>query len=195
MNPPKRTRICAVSRVSVERKTARPDVVYAFAHVGILYEEAEHHNAVFLGTDNTGNPCHAHQRSTVPGSDFKNNVSGSVAEYSFHWVGTSDRLYVFEAPIDMLAFISLHKENWQQHSYVSLCSTADRAAVQMLKDHPTLRSVFLCLDHDSAGIEGAYRIAEGVRTLEPNYAIWWVLPQHKDWDEDNKARQAAMPLI
>ncbi len=162
------------------------DVVYAFAHAGLLYEEPEYHNAVFLGVDDDGTPRHAQKRSTSPASDFKNNVAGSDADYSFHWNGTSDRLYVFEAPIDMLAYISLHKENWQQHSYVALCSTADRAAIRILKSNPALKNIYLCLDHDSAGIEGAYRIAESICAVG-EYDLWRVLPQNKDFDEDLKA--------
>ncbi len=32
----------------------------------------------------------------------------------------------------MLSYISLHKENWQDHSYVALCSVADHAMFRML---------------------------------------------------------------
>ena len=62
---------------------------------------------------------------------------------SFHFDGASEYLFVFEAPIDMLAYISMHKNGWENHSYVALCSTADRAALQMLKDNPHLKTVYL----------------------------------------------------
>lgn len=71
--------------------------------------------------------------------------------------------------------------------YVALCSTADRAALRMLKDHPQLKQVYLCLDHDSAGIEGAYRIADSIHSLG-EYQVYRLFPAHKDWDEDLKAR-------
>lgn len=162
------------------------EVVHAFIHKGILYEDAVNHNAVFVGLDEKGVARHVQKRSTVPQSSFKNNLEGSDAAYAFHHVGTSDRLYVFEAPIDMLAFISLHKTGWEQHSYVALCSTADCAAIRMLKTYPNLKSVYLCLDHDSAGIEGAYRVAESIHALG-DYSVWRKMPEHKDWDEDLKA--------
>ena len=36
------------------------DVVSYFARKKMLYEDAEHHNAVFIGTDKSGSPRHAH---------------------------------------------------------------------------------------------------------------------------------------
>ena len=184
--PQKHTDMRRVYGYLLNERCLDRDVVYAFAHAGLLYEEPEYHNAVFLGVDEDGTPRHAQKRSTSHASDFKNNVAGSDAYYSFHWNGTGDRLYVFEAPIDMLAYISLHKENWQQHSYVALCSTADRAAIRMLKSNPALKNIYLCLDHDSAGIEGTYRIAGNIRAVG-QYNLWRVLPKHKDFDEDLKA--------
>lgn len=57
----------------------------------------------------------------------------------------------------------------------------------MLKSTQALKNIYLCLDHDSAGIEGAYRIAESIRSLGCDYTLWRVFPQNKDWDEDLKA--------
>lgn len=163
------------------------DVVYAFVHAGTLYEDAPNHNAVFIGTDENGKPRHIQKRSTNPQSDYKGNVTGSDIAYAFHHVGTSDRLYVFEAPIDMMAYISMNKQGWEKHSYTALCSTADCAAIRMLKTYPNLKTVYLCLDHDSAGIEGAYRVAKSIHALG-DYTVWRKMPKQKDWDEDLKAR-------
>ena len=163
------------------------DVVYAFVHAGMLYEDAPNHNAVFVGTDENGKPRHIQKRSTNPQSDYKGNITGSDIAYASHHVGTSDRLYVFEAPIDMMAYISMNKQGWEKHSYTALCSTADCAAIRMLKTYPNLKTVYLCLDHDSAGIEGAYRVAESIHALG-DYIVWRKMPKQKDWDEDLKAR-------
>ena len=163
------------------------DIIHAFTHEGLLYEDADNHNVCFVGKDDTGTVRHLHKRATNPLSDFKGNITGSDAEYAFHYTGKSDRLYVFEAPIDLLAFLTLYPAGWQEHSYVALCSTADRAALRMLKDHPQLKQVYLCLDHDSAGIEGAYRIADSIHSLG-EYQVYRLFPEHKDWDEDLKER-------
>lgn len=58
-----------------------------------------------------GAGCH------TQGKSYRGNIEGSDPRCSFHWVGTSDRLYVFEAPIDLLAFLTLYPDGWQQHSY------------------------------------------------------------------------------
>lgn len=70
---------------------------------------------MFVGFDQDGAPRHANLRGTGSESTFKGNADGSVPEYSFHWTGRSKYLCLFEAPIDMLSFISMHKKNWQQH--------------------------------------------------------------------------------
>ena len=46
------------------------DVVHAFIHEGILYEDAVNHNAVFVGLDENGVARHVQKRSTVPQSSF-----------------------------------------------------------------------------------------------------------------------------
>ena len=80
------------------------EVLNAFVRVGLIYEDANYHNAVFIGKDEHGVVRHAHKRSTSDiGKTFRINVEGSDPRYSFHWNGASDRLYVFEAPIDLLS--------------------------------------------------------------------------------------------
>ena len=137
-------------------------VLNRFVKEGLIYEDATHHNAVFVGVDGSGKPVHAHKRATSAKSDFKGNLDSSIAEYSFHFNGSSEYLFVFEAPIDMLAYISMHKKGWDRHSYVALCSTADRAVIQMLKDNPSLKTVYLCLDNDNAGLLGCKRVADSI---------------------------------
>ena len=125
------------------------------------------------------------------GKSYRGNIEGSDPRCSFHWVGTSDRLYVFEAPIDLLAFLTLYPDGWQQHSYVALCGTAEHAMLWMLEKNPNLRKAILCLDHDAAGIEAAGIEAAGRLSdilREHGYSqIASLQSEHKDWDEDLKA--------
>jgi len=170
------------------------DVIKYFAHEKLLYESEDHHNCVFIGMDKNGVPRHAHKRGTYTlGESFKGNVDDCDSRYSFHYTGTSNRIYVFEAPIDMLSYITLHNDNWQEHSYVSLCSVADHALVQMLKDNPQISKIYLCLDHDSAGIESEWRIRQHLNEL--GYRdISFVRPKYKDWNEILKAQNGIEPL-
>ena len=170
------------------------DVIKYFAHEKLLYESEEHHNCVFVGVDENGVPRHAHKRGTYTlGELFKGNVDDCDSRYSFHYTGASNRIYVFEAPIDMLSYITLHKDNWQEHSYVSLCSVADHALVQMLKDNPQINKIYLCLDNDSAGIESEWRIRHHLNEL--GYQdVSFVRPKYKDWNEILKAQNGIDPL-
>lgn len=102
------------------------EVLTAFVRAGLVYEDANYHNAVFIGKDEHGVVRHAHRRSTSDrGRPFRANTLGSVPRYSFHWDGTSERLYVFEAPIDLLSFLTLYPKDWQKHSYVALCGVGE----------------------------------------------------------------------
>lgn len=158
------------------------DVLYAFAHKGMIYESAEYHNAVFVGYDAQGNAAHANLRGTGSESTFKGNVPGSRPEYSFHWTGSSDKLYLFEAPIDMLSYISMHKDGWQKHSYAACCGVSDRVMLQMLQDDSNIKTVCLCLDNDEAGWKADKRIADKLFTQGIQTEI--LVPIHKDWNED-----------
>ena len=116
------------------------------------------------------------------GKTVKLTVEGSDTKYSFAHYGTSGRLYVFEAPIDMLSFISLHKENWRAHTYAASCSVSDRVLFQCLNDNPNLSKVYLCLDNDDAGQKANSRIAEKLNQMNIQNEV--LVPTHKDWNED-----------
>ena len=158
------------------------DVLYEFVRRKMIYESADYHSALFVGYDTNGKPRHAHKRGTVTSNPYKGNVAGSQPEFSFHWHGKSDRFYLFEAPIDMLSFISMHKENWKSHSYGASCSVSNRVLFQCLKDNPNIKNVYLCFDNDQAGQLANKRIAEKLNKMNIQNEI--LIPIHKDWNED-----------
>lgn len=159
------------------------EVVSAFARKGLLYESADHHNAVFVGRDEQGEIRHLHARGTLTGSHFRQTLPGSEKEYSFHWPGTSGKLYTFEAPVDMLSYISLHPEGWQNHSYVALCGVSAAPIHHLLETQPQLQGVTLCLDNDKAGHNAARRIA-GELLREWNVTVSAEFSTLKDWNDE-----------
>ena len=166
----------------IKHRSIARDVVAHFAKAGFLYEDAEYHNAVFVGTDTDGVPRHAHKRSANRyGKAFRLNVESSDPRYSFHHVGTDRSLYVFEAPIDMLSFITLYPENWQRHSYVACCGTSIQPVLQMLEQAPQLGTILLCLDNDEAGHQASRRMRE---QLDARYSVERLIPENKDWNDD-----------
>ena len=160
-----------------------PEVVSAFARKDLLYESANHHNAVFVGRDEQGEIRHLHARGTLTGSHFRQTLPGSEKEYSFHWPGTSGKLYAFEAPVDMLSYISLHPEGWQNHSYVALCGVSAAPIHHLLVTQSQLEEVTLCLDSDKAGHKAARRIAAEL-LREWNITVSAEFPSQKDWNDE-----------
>lgn len=158
------------------------DIIETFANENMIYESADYHNAVFVGFDKNGIPQHANKRGIDRGSTFKGNAESSMDEFAFHRIGKGKSLYLFEAPIDMLSFISMHKENWKTHSYAASCSVSDRVLFQCLKDYPYIEKVYLCLDSDEPGQTAADRISTKLFALGIESEI--LIPIHKDWNED-----------
>lgn len=158
------------------------EIIYSFAHEQMLYESKDYHSAVFLGFDKNGISRHANVRGIGASSTYKGNVSGSIPEYSFHWHGKSKYLFLFEAPIDMLSFISMNKKDWNIHSYAASCSVSDKVLFQCLKDNHNIQFVYLCFDNDSPGQEANKRIQNKLNELNIKSKI--LVPKHKDWNED-----------
>ena len=106
-------------------------------------------------------------------------VRGS--EWYDHIARRGGLLYVFEAPMDLLSFLTLYPDRWQEHSYVALCGTGGQAVCWMLEQHPSLQSVVLCLDHDEPGQTAARRLQEELQGAGYHSGI--LLPVHKDWND------------
>ena len=180
--PPKNDNMRRVYAYLLMHRGIDRDVLNTFANRQMIYESADYHNAVFVGFDANGVPRHAHKRGTGSESTYKGNADSSTPEYSFHWHGRSDRLYLFEAPIDMMSFISMHKNGWQHHSYAAACSVSDRVLYQMIADNPNIKTVCLCLDNDDAGQKAVKRI--GAKLTEQGINTEILVPTLKDWNED-----------
>lgn len=170
----------------MQKRHISREILSFFAKQGTLYESAGHHNAVFAGVDKEGNIRHIHKKGTCSdGKSFRMNGDGSDACYGFGYAGKGNRLYVFEAPIDLLSFLTLYPKGWQENSYITLNGVAEHAMLQMLKDYPHLDTVVLCLDHDPAGIEACGRLAE-ILAQNNCKKIQILRAAYKDWNEDLK---------
>ena len=131
-----------------ERKLS-PSLVNFFIAAGDIYEDAAHHNVVFVGRDADGHPRYASSRGI--NEKFRQDAAGAEKAFGFAHRGTDKQLLVFEAPIDLLSFIELFPKNWQQHNYLSLGGVSGKALRQFLSERPDVERVFLCLDADKAG--------------------------------------------
>lgn len=163
-----------------------PEIVSHFAHAKTIYEDADYHNVVFVGRDEKGEARFASKRGTLSfaQTSFHRDVAGSDKRYGFSHAGTSGKLMVFEAPIDMLSYISLYKQNWQQDSYIALGGVSDRALLQFLNGHENISKVCLCLDNDRAGLDAIGRIGKAVQDM--GYEVSAYVSHYKDWNEQLK---------
>ena len=167
----------------VKNRQLDREVVSHFAREKLLFEDAQYHNAVFVGVDENGIPRHAHKRSTNSyGKAFRINIEGSDPRYSFHHVGDNGSLFVFEAPIDMLSYISMNPEQWEESSYVACCGTTAQPVLSLAERIPILQRVYLCMDNDKAGDFASRRIAELLH--EKGILTERVSPELKDWNDD-----------
>ena len=190
--PPPNKDMRRVYAYLVKHRRIDPVVVSAFAKAGLLYEDANYHNAVFVGKDENGVARHAHKRSTnTIGKAFRLNAEGSDPKHSFHHIGTDGSLYVFEAPIDLLSYITLHSEYWQEHTYVACCGTSTLPVLEMLSRLPNINTVYLCLDNDKAGHTASKRMEELL--ADRDVATLRLTPNTKDWNEDLVMFESEVP--
>lgn len=160
-----------------ERKLS-PSLVNFFIAAGDIYEDAAHHNVVFVGRDADGHPRYASSRGIH--EKFRQDAAGAEKAFGFAHRGIDKQLLVFEAPIDLLSFIELFPKNWQQHNYLSLGGVSGKALRQFLSERPDVERVFLCLDADKAGEDACKRLAG---LLPDTVSVTRIQPCMKDWND------------
>ena len=195
--PEANTNMHRVYAYLIKQRFISPDIISHFAKQHTLYEDKEHHNAVFVGVDENGVPRQASKRSTNSyGNSFRITCQGSDTRYSFAHFGESKRLYVFEAPIDMMSFLTLYPKDWQKHSCIAMNGVYENAVLAALKNHSNLSEVILCVDNDEGGIEAVDRLKDILS--ENGYTdVKRLAPKFKDWNEVLKAKNgaAALPAV
>ena len=108
------------------------DIVNTLIQKGMLYED-KRRNAVFVGYDEQGAARFACVRGTY--GDYRGDCAGSDKRFGFTMAACapSERLYIFESPIDAMSHASLEKaitgdaDAWKQHSRLTLAGTSDTA--------------------------------------------------------------------
>ena len=158
-------------------------VIRQFMNRGLLYEDAEHHNCVFVGKNSAGQAKYAGLRGTYDrdGKGFRGDVTGSDKNTGFPIPSdpSLDLVHVFEAPIDLMSYLSLHRE---PINAVALCGLYDGALETYLKDNPSIKRITLCLDADAPGRAAAQQLKD--KYSARGYAVTVEEPRSgKDWNE------------
>ncbi len=176
----------------LRKRGVAAQVIQDFIRAGLLYEDAEHHNCVFVGRDSSGQPRFASKRGTYDrnGSGFKGDVPGSDKSIVFPlpcnpaipWVA------VFEAPIDLMSFCTLHRE--VRSNAVALCGLHNEPLNTYLRENPHLRHIVLCLDADEPGREAMEQMISDYK--QQGFTVSVRTPKHgKDWNEYLQQRTSA----
>lgn len=177
--PPRCESNAKIMKYLTEERKLPQELIERFVADGLIYEDARHHNVVFVGTDANGIPRYVHCRGTA--DKFRMDVTGSDKSYGFCYRGKGTELYVFEAPIDLLSHIALFPAGWEEHSYLSLGGVSPKALERFLSERRDIESVFIATDNDEAGNHAAEKLAE---LIPQEISVYRFLSHAKDWNEE-----------
>lgn len=167
-------RVCAYLR----GRGISPGIIGSFIKMGLLYEDAEYHNCVFVGHNKAGIPVFATRRGTW--GSFKCDVAGSDKRIAFRFPCdlVPHDVRVFEAPIDLMSWFTLYG----QTNAVALCGLHDAPLGAYLDENPHISRIVLCLDADGPGRKAPERLRAKYRALGYDTGEQ-VPPSGKDWNE------------
>lgn len=170
-------------------------LISEFMKNGRIYESEKYHNCVFVTYNENKEPMYASMRGTGTfGKPFKGDVENSNKLYGYSFIGSSEKIIVTEAPIDMLSYISMQimagNDDWRKDNYLALGCTADCALEEYLKNHSQIKEIYFALDNDKSGKKAVFgdeelgKVGYVEKYKELGYNAYSILPQGKDWNED-----------
>jgi len=166
--------------------------------------------AIFCGYDKFGSMKFAEAKITnTYNKYYPQNIEGSMKEYSFYIPAKPNaygydptKLYVFEAPIDLLSHgalmqLSMKKQCaavgmsemyrsdcWLGINRVSLSGCSDIALKQRLSDDPRIKQIVFCLDNDERGRQATEKL---MSDYSANFTVKVSIPPYgKDWNDTLK---------
>lgn len=144
----------------------------------ILYQEKNRNNIVFINTERD----FAELRGTYTYGKHFHGIVHDCRNDGFWWFRTSRtacKAYICEAAIDAISLFELHKLRGKNEPayYISIAGAAKQPAISRLKG--STLSLILAVDNDAAG--------QQCRDKNPD--LEYILPEHKDWNEDLQALQ------
>ena len=177
---PERNESCEIARkYLIEQRKLSEQLVDQMIAKGDIYESKNYHNVVFVGRDKEQNPRYAAMRGTDE-HRYRGEAKGSEKAYGFGHIGTDEKLFVFESPIDFLSYITAVPEEWEKHSYISLGGLSEKAMKRMYAEYPHIHSIYLCMDNDEPGNE---RCRQFVSLIPEELSVYRLEPVKKDWNE------------
>lgn len=133
-------------------------------------------NIVFINTERD----FAELRGTYTFGKSFHGVVPNCRNDGFWWFRTSktaSKAYICEAAIDAISLFELHRLHGKSEPayYISIAGAAKQSAINRLKQAKP--ELILAVDNDAAG--------QQCRSRNPD--LDYIIPKHKDWNEDLQA--------
>jgi len=181
--------LCSVRGIDVE-------IISKLVGEKKIYQQAERGNCVFVGYDENKIPRYCSKRGTSTTRPFKGDQTNSNKRYPFAMEGISNRVYVFESPIDAMSHATLCKMqgiDYKHDHRISLGCVSGGALDWYLTQHSKIRQIIFALDNDmdgknpdgtpsNHGQKAAEKFAAAYETLGYDTAIQ--TPTAKDFNMD-----------
>lgn len=168
----------------MNQRGIKKEIIDYFVNQGTLYEEKQHHNIVFVGTDASGTPRFASMRGVFDrnGKSYKCDVAGNDKQYGFHLHQEAGRkVVVFEAAIDLLSYMTFYPS--VKSDLLALGMVADVPLVRYLKDYKKIREIQFCLDNDEPGRTASRELISKYKSLGYTVSDSPVPKEYKDVNE------------
>lgn len=180
-----------VIRYLLKRKISEEIVGYVIKN-NLVYQEKAHKNVVFVGKDYEGNDKCFTMRGTF--GHFHHTTSGSDRHFPFRITNNplNNQLHLFEAPIDLLSYITLYIPLCEigEFNGLSLLGISDYkqdgelpiALLKYIEIYPQLDSIFIHFDNDEAGKKAAVSL-KGLLEKRGKNVFVESAPYGKDFNE------------
>ena len=177
-NLPPRNRYAEKMTSYLSQRKIPDELIQEFYKEGLIYEDVNRHNIVFVGKDEAGIPRYAHCKGTADA--FRMDVLGSDKSHNFAYRSDGKSLFVFEAPIDLMSFIALYPKEWKTRNYLSLGGVGAKALDGFLSERKDIETIYICTDSDKAGNDAASRL---LKSIPEHMTVIRLIPCDKDWNE------------
>ena len=195
--PPKAENFNRVIAYLVGTRKIDKEIVNYFINQGKIYQSKEEnkkgifYNCAFVGYDENNVPKYCSLRSPSSKSHFRQDIESSDKSYGFTFNGTSNNLYVFESPIDLISHMTLFKLDgkidWKKDNRVSCGCLSNMAIDTYLKQNKNIENIIFCFDNDfnekkNYGQDKAKEFGKMYKQL--GYNCYIHKPKNKDFNED-----------
>lgn len=175
---PPRNRYAEKMTSYLSQRKIPDELIQEFYKEGLIYEDVNRHNIVFVGKDEAGIPRYAHCKGTADA--FRMDVLGSDKSHNFAYRSDGKSLFVFEAPIDLMSFIALYPKEWKTRNYLSLGGVGAKALDGFLSERKDIETIYICTDSDKAGNDATSRL---LKSIPEHMTVIRLIPCDKDWNE------------